>query len=178
MWEDNCACWKWIQNPDWRGNQKGTLLSPHCQVQGMRENTTTRILKDSCWTQGHKEMGMQLSCSVGANGNWRGTQQTLRNRRYTGSTNNVTESFIETERELGEWWKQELEGSSLPACNEVMTTCFLVQWQASQELMLLACNLQMVINKGHTKNKSDISYLKTSRAFDVLIHSGKPNAVG
>ena len=56
-------------------------------------------------------MGMQLSCSVGANGNWRGTQQTLRNRRYTGSTNNVTESFIETERELGEWWKQELEGS-------------------------------------------------------------------
>jgi len=28
------------------------------------------------------------------------------------------------------------------------------------------------------QNKSDISYLKTSRAFDVLIHSGKPNAVG
>ena len=27
-------------------------------------------------------------------------------------------------------------------------------------------------------NKSDISYLKTSRAFDVLIHSGKPNSVG
>jgi len=27
-------------------------------------------------------------------------------------------------------------------------------------------------------NKSDISYLKTCRAFDVLIHSGKPNAVG
>ena len=24
--------------------------------------------------------------------------------------------------------------------------------------------------------KSDISYLKTSRAFDVLIHSGKPNS--
>ena len=30
----------------------------------------------------------------------------------------------------------------------------------------------------HVKNKSDISYLKTSRAFDVLIHSGKPNSVG
>ena len=28
------------------------------------------------------------------------------------------------------------------------------------------------------ENKSDISYLKTSRAFDVLIHSGKPNSVG
>jgi len=27
-------------------------------------------------------------------------------------------------------------------------------------------------------NKSDISYLKTSQAFDVLIHSGKPNSVG
>jgi len=27
-------------------------------------------------------------------------------------------------------------------------------------------------------NKSDISYLKTSRAFDVLIHSVKPNSVG
>jgi len=28
-------------------------------------------------------------------------------------------------------------------------------------------------------NKSDISYLKTSHAFDVLIHSGKPpNPVG
>ena len=27
-------------------------------------------------------------------------------------------------------------------------------------------------------NKSDISYLKTSLAFDVLIHSGKPNSVG
>jgi len=27
-------------------------------------------------------------------------------------------------------------------------------------------------------NKSDISYLKTSRAFDILIHSGKPNSVG
>jgi len=27
-------------------------------------------------------------------------------------------------------------------------------------------------------DKSDISYLKTSRAFDVLIHSGKPNLVG
>ena len=27
-------------------------------------------------------------------------------------------------------------------------------------------------------NKSDISYLKTSRVFDVLIHSGKPNSVG
>jgi len=26
-------------------------------------------------------------------------------------------------------------------------------------------------------NKSDISYLKTSWAFDVLIHSGKPNSV-
>jgi len=26
--------------------------------------------------------------------------------------------------------------------------------------------------------KSDISYLKTSRAFDVMIHSGKPNSVG
>ena len=30
----------------------------------------------------------------------------------------------------------------------------------------------------NAKNKSDISYLKTSRAFDVLIHSGKPNSVG
>ena len=28
------------------------------------------------------------------------------------------------------------------------------------------------------ENKSDISYLKTSRAFDILTHSGKPNAVG
>jgi len=28
-----------------------------------------------------------------------------------------------------------------------------------------------------TMNKSDISYLKTSLAFDVLIHSGKPNSV-
>jgi len=27
-------------------------------------------------------------------------------------------------------------------------------------------------------HKFDISYLKTSRAFDVLIHSGKPNSVG
>jgi len=27
-------------------------------------------------------------------------------------------------------------------------------------------------------NKSDISYLKTSQAFDILIHSGKPNSVG
>jgi len=27
-------------------------------------------------------------------------------------------------------------------------------------------------------NKSDISYPKTSWAFDVLIHSGKPNSVG
>jgi len=27
-------------------------------------------------------------------------------------------------------------------------------------------------------NKSDISYLKTSWAFDVVIHSGKPNSVG
>jgi len=26
--------------------------------------------------------------------------------------------------------------------------------------------------------KSDNSYLKTSRALDVLIHSGKPNSVG
>jgi len=26
--------------------------------------------------------------------------------------------------------------------------------------------------------KSDISYLKTSQAFDILIHSGKPNSVG
>jgi len=29
-----------------------------------------------------------------------------------------------------------------------------------------------------TWNKSDISYLKTSQAFDVLIHSVKPNSVG
>ena len=28
------------------------------------------------------------------------------------------------------------------------------------------------------QNKSDISYLKTSQAFDVPIHSGKPNTVG
>ena len=28
-----------------------------------------------------------------------------------------------------------------------------------------------------TTNKSDISYLKTSQAFDVLIHSGKSNSV-
>jgi len=28
------------------------------------------------------------------------------------------------------------------------------------------------------ENKSDISYLKTSRDFDVPIHSGKPNSVG
>jgi len=28
------------------------------------------------------------------------------------------------------------------------------------------------------KKRSDISYLKTSQAFDVLIHSGKPNSVG
>jgi len=27
-------------------------------------------------------------------------------------------------------------------------------------------------------NKSDISYLKTNRAFNVLIHSGKPNSFG
>jgi len=31
--------------------------------------------------------------------------------------------------------------------------------------------------RSHSWNKSDISYLKTSRAFDVLIHSGKPNSV-
>ena len=30
---------------------------------------------------------------------------------------------------------------------------------------------------GLAENKSDISYPKTSRAFDVLIHSGKPNSV-
>ena len=30
----------------------------------------------------------------------------------------------------------------------------------------------------YKRNKSDTSYLKTSRAFDVLIHSGKPNSVG
>ena len=29
-----------------------------------------------------------------------------------------------------------------------------------------------------SQNNSDISYLKTSRAFDVVIHSGKPNSVG
>ena len=29
-----------------------------------------------------------------------------------------------------------------------------------------------------SRNKSDISYLKTSWAFDVLIHSGKPSSVG
>ena len=28
------------------------------------------------------------------------------------------------------------------------------------------------------RKKSDISYLKTSWAFDVLIHSGKPTSVG
>ena len=28
------------------------------------------------------------------------------------------------------------------------------------------------------KSKSDISYLKASQTFDVLIHSGKPNSVG
>jgi len=28
------------------------------------------------------------------------------------------------------------------------------------------------------KNKSDISYRKPSRAFDIVIHSGKPNSVG
>ena len=33
-------------------------------------------------------------------------------------------------------------------------------------------------NSPETTNKSDISYLKTSRAFDILIHSGKPNSVG
>jgi len=32
--------------------------------------------------------------------------------------------------------------------------------------------------KAINENKSDISYLKTSRTFDVLIHSGKPNSVG
>jgi len=39
--------------------------------------------------------------------------------------------------------------------------------------MLILCSF-------HNENKSDISYLKTSRAFDinVLIHSGKPNSVG
>jgi len=30
---------------------------------------------------------------------------------------------------------------------------------------------------GLAVNKSEISYLKTSWAFDVLIHSGKPNSV-
>jgi len=35
------------------------------------------------------------------------------------------------------------------------------------------------LHEGSVKNnKSDISYLKTSRAFDVLIHSGKSNSVG
>jgi len=33
-------------------------------------------------------------------------------------------------------------------------------------------------SRTHYRNKSDISYLKTSQAFDVLIHSGKPNSVG
>jgi len=32
--------------------------------------------------------------------------------------------------------------------------------------------------KEFNPNKSDISYLKTSRVFDVVIHSGKPNSVG
>ena len=33
-----------------------------------------------------------------------------------------------------------------------------------------------VLHLWNSKNKSDILYLKTSRAFDVLIHSGKPNS--
>jgi len=39
-------------------------------------------------------------------------------------------------------------------------------------------NSRFLISYRYCKNKSDISYLKTSWAFDVLIHSGKPNAVG
>ena len=34
------------------------------------------------------------------------------------------------------------------------------------------------LGSSNVMNKSDISYLKTSQAFDVLIHSGKPNSVG
>jgi len=41
--------------------------------------------------------------------------------------------------------------------------------QLSMQLLYICISLS---------NKSDISYLKTSRAFDVLIHSGKPNSVG
>jgi len=33
-------------------------------------------------------------------------------------------------------------------------------------------------NNSYRLNKSDISYLKISRAFYILIHSGKPNSVG
>jgi len=41
------------------------------------------------------------------------------------------------------------------------------------------CNCKAECKKlGPHESMSDISYLKTSRAFDVLIHSGKPNSVG
>jgi len=43
-----------------------------------------------------------------------------------------------------------------------------------QNILLVMRSHQILIQE----NKSDISYLKTSRAFDVLIHSGKPNSVG
>jgi len=35
-----------------------------------------------------------------------------------------------------------------------------------------------LLQRPYSANKSDISYLKTSQAFDILIHSGKPNSVG
>ena len=55
-----------------------------------------------------------------------------------------------------------------------------IQWDPSNTDTLgpLKCVLIRGVSSFQGANKSDISYLKTSRAFDVLIHSGKPNAVG
>jgi len=47
-----------------------------------------------------------------------------------------------------------------------------------KELRTTICGSTGAREFGFCKNKSDISYLKTSQAFDVLIHSGKPNSVG
>ena len=50
----------------------------------------------------------------------------------------------------------------------------------TMEVSMYTSILHLAGNKAMVciRNKSDISYLKTSPAFDVLIHSGKPNSVG
>ena len=61
------------------------------------------------------QVGMQSCCGMGADVHWRRSQQTGGDNEYCWSASDDKKSFIDTERDIGEMWKQALQQSMLEA---------------------------------------------------------------